>query len=77
MVVFLYPDISRGSKFGFWPKSHVRTCSKFGFDDFEKNWAYFLLIKFANSSVFGDVREVQSSVLGPNEMFECVRSSIL
>ena len=72
MVVFLYPDISRGSKFGFWRKSHVRTCSKFGFDDFEINWAYFLLIKFANSSVFGDVREVQSSVLGPNEMFECV-----
>ena len=72
MVVFLYPDISRGSKFGFWPKSHVWTCSKFGFNDFEKHWTHFLLIKFANSLVFGDVREVQSSVLGPNEMFECV-----
>ena len=36
----------------FSPKSHVRTCSKFGFDDFEKNWARFLLTKFVNSSMF-------------------------
>ena len=63
--------------FGFWPKSHVQTCLKFGINDFEKNWAIFLLIKFTNSSVFGDVREVRSSVLGPNEMFECVRNSII
>ena len=32
---------------------------------------------FANCSVFGDVREVQSSVLGQNHMFGHVRSSVL
>ena len=31
---------------------------------------------FANCSVFDDVREVRSSVLGQNEMFESVRGSI-
>ena len=62
MVVFLYPDISRGSKFGFWPKSHVRTCSKFGFNDFEKNWAHFLLIKMCSKFEvwFFDVRSNSS-----------------
>ena len=32
---------------------------------------------FANCSGFGDVREVRSSVLGQNEKFGSVRSSIL
>ena len=31
---------------------------------------------FANCSVFDDVGEVRSSVLGQNEMFESVRGSI-
>ena len=44
---------SGGLKFGFWPKSHVRTSSRFVFDDFEKNWAHCLLIKFVNKSSFG------------------------
>ena len=34
-----------GSKFGFWPKSHVWTCLKFGFDDFEKSGAHFFINK--------------------------------
>ena len=32
---------------------------------------------FANFLVFGDVWEVRSLLLGQNEMFECVQSSIL
>ena len=32
---------------------------------------------FANCSVFGDVREVRSSVFGQNHMFGHVRSSVL
>ena len=32
---------------------------------------------FANCSVFGDVREVRSSVFGQNQMFGHVRSSVL
>ena len=34
-------------------------------------------LMFANCSVFGDVREVRSSVFGQNHMFGHVRSSIL
>ena len=41
------------------------------------NWAHFSLIKFVNISVSGHVREVRSSVFGPNEMFKYAQSFIL